>query len=75
VSADAGGTPEALRAALAALTGRLATIDAWIERHELTHERAEARVEEELDRLRAALRDREQDVWRLEDELRRRGGR
>jgi predicted RNase H-like nuclease (RuvC/YqgF family) len=75
VSADAGGTPEALRAALAALAGRLETIDAWIERHELTHERAAARVEEELDRLRAALRDREQDVWRLEDELRRRGGR
>jgi predicted RNase H-like nuclease (RuvC/YqgF family) len=75
MSADAGASLEALRAALAALTRRLETLDAWIERHELAHERAGAHVEDELDRLRRELRDREQDVWRLEDELRRRGGR
>jgi hypothetical protein len=75
MSADEPGTPEAFRAALVALTGRLATIDAWIERHELTHERAGDRLEDELDRLRRELREREQDVWRLEDALRRGGGR
>jgi hypothetical protein len=75
MSADGPGTPEAFRAALAALTRRVESVDAWIERHELTHERAEARIEDELDRLRRELRDREQDVWRLEDELRQRGSR
>jgi hypothetical protein len=77
MSGDEGTAPEAseaVRAALAALSGRLEAIDAWIERHELTHERAGARLEDELDRLRRELREREQDVWRLEDELRRRGG-
>jgi hypothetical protein len=75
MSADEGLTPEALRAALAALAGRLETIDAWIERHEVSHDRAGNRLEDELDRLRRELRDREQDVWRLDDERRRRGGR
>jgi hypothetical protein len=81
VSADAGRTPEAPRgqaapeAAVDDLRRRVEAIDAWIERHELSHERAGDRLEDELDRLRRELRDREQDVWRLEDELRRGGGR
>jgi hypothetical protein len=74
MSAEQGTAPEGLRAALAALTRRLKTLDAWIERHEQTHERGGERLAEEMDRLRRELRDREQDVWRLEDELRR-GGR
>ena len=72
---DGGTALQEIRGALAALTARLDTVDAWIERHELGHERAGDRLEGELDRLRGELRDREQDVWRLEDTLRRRGGR
>jgi predicted RNase H-like nuclease (RuvC/YqgF family) len=76
VSAAEGVPPVArYQEALAALAGRLATIDAWVERHKLTHDQEAAYVEDELDRLRRELRDREQDVWRLEDELRRGGGR
>jgi hypothetical protein len=53
VSADGGvapESPESLRAALAALTWRLATVDAWIERHEQTHDQTGALLEDELRR-------------------------
>lgn len=63
---------EALHAALEALTRRLDAVDAWIERHDLTHDRLGERQDAALGRLRDQLRDREYDTYRLEDELRRR---
>ncbi len=70
---DAPLTLDAVHAALEALTRRVGVIDAWIEGHDLTHDRQGERRDGELARLREQLYDAQSDVSRLEDELRRAG--
>lgn len=65
---DAPPTLEALQEALAALSRRLDAVDAWIERHDLTHEREGER----LDGLETRISDRFDDLeTRLSDRIER----
>jgi hypothetical protein len=63
----------ALQEALAGLTRRVDGLEAQLQALDASYVRHQGQTETDLDRMREQLRDREQDVWRLEDELRRRG--